>query len=92
MLKAESGRTAFVAPDEMFLVESGLSSVESGKQMTKMKLLFFALTFAATCVFAQVPAPSLEQIKIAADAGDPAAQDKLAEKFMSCADSGLMWT
>jgi hypothetical protein len=25
------------------------------------------------------PAPSLEQIKIAADAGDPAAQDKLAE-------------
>ena len=53
----------------------------------KMKFLFFALTFAATCVFAQTPAPSLEQIKIAADAGDPAAQDKLAERFMSRADA-----
>lgn len=29
---------------------------------------------------AQQPAPTLEQIKIAADAGDPAAQDKLAER------------
>ena len=52
-----------------------------------MKLLFVTLTFAATCVFAQTPAPSLAEIKIAADAGDPAAQDKLAEKFILRADT-----
>ena len=46
-----------------------------------MKKLIIALIFAGTCALAQLPppAPSLEQIKIAADAGDPAAQDKLAE-------------
>lgn len=37
---------------------------------------------AATCAFAQTPAPSLAEIKIAADAGDPAAQDKLAQQFI----------
>lgn len=49
-----------------------------------MKRLILALIFAGTCALAQLPplAPSLEQIKIAADAGDPAAQDKLAENFI----------
>jgi TPR repeat protein len=46
-----------------------------------MKKLIIALTFAVTCAFAQPTAPTLEQIKIAADAGDPVAQDKLAERF-----------
>jgi hypothetical protein len=47
-----------------------------------MKKLIIVLTFAAACVYAQptAPTPTLEQIKIAADAGDPAAQDKLAER------------
>ena len=42
---------------------------------------------------AQLSAPSLEQIKIAADAGDPAAQDKLAETFILRADTAQaeMW-
>src|ERR1039458_3104388 len=46
-----------------------------------MKKLIVTLTFAAACVFAQPTAPTLEQIKIAADAGDPVAQDKLAERM-----------
>jgi hypothetical protein len=46
-----------------------------------MKKLIIALTFAVTCAFAQPTAPTLEQIKIAADAGDPVAQDKLAERM-----------
>jgi hypothetical protein len=41
---------------------------------------FILLIFAAACAFAQLLAPSLEQLKIAADAGDPVAQDKLAER------------
>jgi len=45
-----------------------------------MKKLIIALIFAVTCAFAQQPPPTLEQIKIAADAGDPVAQDKLAER------------
>jgi len=53
----------------------------------KMKKLFISLTFAATCAFAQLAAPTLEEIKIAADAGDPAAQDKLAERFIMRADT-----
>jgi hypothetical protein len=50
-----------------------------------MNKLIIALIFAGTCALAQLPplAPSLEQIKIAADAGDPAAQDKLAERVNS---------
>lgn len=48
-----------------------------------MKKLIIALTFAVTCAFAQPTAPTLEQIKIAADAGDPVAQDKLAERVDS---------
>lgn len=43
-----------------------------------MKKLILSLTFAASCAFAQLGSQSLEQIKIAADAGDPVAQDKLA--------------
>ena len=43
-----------------------------------MKKLIIPLTFAASCAFAQLGSQSLEQIKIAADAGDPVAQDKLA--------------
>ncbi len=45
-----------------------------------MKTIAIALIFAAACASAQQPAPTLEQIKIAADAGDPAAQDKMAER------------
>ena len=48
-----------------------------------MKRLIITLMFAATWAFAQLPAPTLEQIKLAADAGDPAAQDKLAERVDS---------
>jgi len=48
-----------------------------------MKYLIVALVLVAADAFAQLPAPSLEQIKIAADAGDPAAQDKLAERVDS---------
>jgi hypothetical protein len=43
-----------------------------------MKRLIITLLFSAMCACAQLLAPSLEQIKIAADAGDPAAQDTLA--------------
>jgi len=45
-----------------------------------MNKLTIAVIFAATCFLAQTPAQTLEQIKIAADAGDPAAEDKLAER------------
>ena len=45
-----------------------------------MNPLILALCFAVTCAFAQTPAPTIEQLKIAADAGDPAAQDKLAAR------------
>jgi hypothetical protein len=50
-----------------------------------MKKLIVVLTFAVACAFAQptAPTPTLEQIKIAADAGDPVAQDKLAERVDS---------
>lgn len=51
-----------------------------------MKKLVVILTFAAAEAFAQLPTQSLEQIKVAADAGDPAAQDKLAERFIMRAD------
>jgi TPR repeat protein len=53
------------------------SSPPSDKNMNRIIVI---LAFAATSAFAQQPAPTLEQIKIAADAGDPAAQDKLAER------------
>ena len=53
-----------------------------------MKELIFIFIFAATCAFAQQPTPSLEQIKIAADAGDPAAQDKMAERDTA---NAVMW-
>src|ERR1035437_6331527 len=58
--------------------------------MNKLALLissFFAAVLAAMPVSAQSPLPSLAHIKIAAEAGDPAAQDKLAEAFMMRADS-----
>src|ERR1039458_859459 len=45
-----------------------------------MKKLRIAVIFAATCALAQTIASTLEQIKIAADAGDPVAQDKLAAR------------
>jgi hypothetical protein len=47
-----------------------------------MKKIILSFIFAATCVYAQLGQPSLDQIKIAADAGDPASQDKLAENFI----------
>jgi len=56
-----------------------------------MKKLIIALTFAAACVYAQLPAPTLEQIKIAADAGDPVAQDKLAERFNFGSAQAEVW-
>jgi hypothetical protein len=43
-----------------------------------MKRLIITLIFAAMGAFARLPAQSLEQLKIAADAGDPVAQDTLA--------------
>ena len=46
---------------------------------TLMKPFVVAFTFLVTCAFAQSGAQTLEQLKIAADAGDPVAQDKLAE-------------
>lgn len=49
---------------------------------TTMKLLLLVLVLATTCAVAQIPAPSLADIKTAAEAGDPAAQDKLAEQFI----------
>lgn len=45
-----------------------------------MKKTVIVFIFIATCAIAQLAAPTLEQIKIAADAGDPVAQDKMAEK------------
>ena len=47
-----------------------------------MKSVVLSLIFVAASTNAQVIQPSLDQIKIAADAGDPAAQDKLAENFV----------
>lgn len=52
-----------------------------------MKKLIIILSFAAACAFAQPTAPALAQIKIAADAGDPVAQDKLAENYIMRMDS-----
>lgn len=51
------------------------------------------LTFVAACAFAQPTVPTLAQIKIAADAGDPAAQDKLAVAYILHADmpSAEIW-
>jgi hypothetical protein len=49
-------------------------------------LVLFAFVTVSTS--AQLPTPSLEQIKIAADAGDPAAQDKMAERDTANAE---MW-
>src|ERR1017187_8544258 len=43
---------------------------------------------AAISTFAQIPPPSLEQIKVAADAGDPSAQDKMAERDTA---NAVMW-
>ena len=48
-----------------------------------MKKLIIVLTFTAACVFAQQTTPTLAEVKIAADAGDPVAQDKLAERVDS---------
>ena len=45
-----------------------------------MNRLILALLFAATCAIAQTPALSIEELKLAADAGDPVAQDKLAAR------------
>ena len=58
--------------------------------MNKQALLrptFLALALAATSLFAQSPSATLAQIKVAADAGDAASQDKLAETFVLRADS-----
>src|SRR5450631_2293133 len=47
-----------------------------------MKRIILSIIFAASCADAQFNQPPLDQIKIAADAGDPASQDKLAENFI----------
>lgn len=59
------------------------ATFQNTEKYPKMKSLILALTFAAVGAFAQQLAPTLEQIKIAADAGEPAAQDKLAERVDS---------
>jgi hypothetical protein len=67
-----------------------MSCVEFKKKaVSQNEKLIVVLTFAAVCVYAQptAPTPTLEQIKIAADAGDPVAQDKLAERFIMRMDS-----
>ena len=43
------------------------------------KILTLALALVAMSAWAQTPIPPLAKIKIAADAGDPVAQDKMAE-------------
>lgn len=53
-----------------------------------MKKLIALFIFGVSCAFAQLSAQSLDEIKIAADAGDPAAQDKMAEKESAHAE---MW-
>jgi hypothetical protein len=50
--------------------------------------LLVAFILPALSAFAQLTGPSLEQIKIAADAGDAAAQDKMAERDTANAE---MW-
>jgi hypothetical protein len=58
--------------------------------MSKHALLissFIGVVLAAMSVSAQSASPSLAQIKAAAEAGDPASQDKLAEAFIMRADS-----
>jgi len=52
-----------------------------------MKKLITVLSFAAACVYAQTDMPKLAEIKIAAEAGDPAAQDELAESYIMHLDS-----
>jgi TPR repeat protein len=54
---------------------------------------FLALVLAATSLFAQSPPATLAQIKVAADAGDAASQDKLAESFVMRADGAqaMIW-
>lgn len=52
------------------------------------RFLAFAAGISIACqAHAQQAVPPLAQIKIAADAGDPAAQDKLAENFIMRGDS-----
>ena len=45
-----------------------------------MKRIILTLLFVGAGAFAQSPAPSIEELKLAADAGDPVAQDKLAAR------------
>jgi hypothetical protein len=66
--------------------EEGLPESGWQNKVAEMKsLIVFFL--AAFCASAQSPVPSLAEIKIAADAGDPAAQDKLAQSFIMRADT-----
>jgi Sel1 repeat len=52
-----------------------------------MKKLIIAFVFAANGVYAQLSAPTLAEIKVAADAGNPVAQDKLAVAYLSRMDT-----
>ena len=54
---------------------------------SRMALVLLMVLGCRISTLAQQPAPTLEQIKIAADAGDPAAQDKLAEKYIMRVDT-----
>ena len=47
--------------------------------MKRLTAIFILVT---SCALAQSPLPPLAEIKIAADAGDPVAQDKLAQAFV----------
>jgi len=47
---------------------------------SRMALALLMVLGCRISTFSQQPPPTLEQIKIAADAGNPAAQDKLAER------------
>ncbi len=52
-----------------------------------MKKLILTFTFVASCAVAQLGGPSLEQVKAAAEAGDPVAQDRYAERDTQNAES-----
>jgi TPR repeat protein len=54
---------------------------------SRMSLVLLMVIGCRISTLAQQPPPTLEQIKIAADAGDPVAQDKLAETYIMRSDT-----
>jgi hypothetical protein len=57
------------------------------KAKMKRFYLLTILSFTSFCAFAQSPMPPLAEIKIDADAGDPVAQDKLAQAYIMHLDT-----